>query len=65
MDESSIHAVNAASSGKVAKPAQARTKLPLARVKKIAKMDEDVIALSNSAALVISGATVSSLFPGD
>lgn len=33
-------------------------RLPLARVKKIAKMDEDVIAISNAAALVLAGATV-------
>lgn len=46
-------------SAKVTKSSLQNKRLPLARVKKIAKMDEDVIAISNSAALIIAGATVS------
>lgn len=41
------------------RPQSTNKKLPLSRVKKIAKMDEDVVAISNAAALIISGATVS------
>ncbi|CCG81611.1 putative CBF/NF-Y family transcription factor [Taphrina deformans PYCC 5710] len=58
--KSSSSAAKASTNGsKVSKalPPTGNKKLPLARVKKIAKMDEDVIALSNAAAIVIAGAT--------
>ncbi|ORY85649.1 hypothetical protein BCR37DRAFT_344702 [Protomyces lactucae-debilis] len=47
----------ASPSGTPKKPAAHNRRLPLARVKKIAKMDEDVNNLSNAAALVIASAT--------
>lgn len=47
---------------KVTKPPVLNKKLPLARVKKIAKMDEDVTAISNAAAIIIAGATVRAQF---
>jgi hypothetical protein len=40
------------------RPASHNRRLPLARVKKIAKMDEDVGNLSNAAAMIIASATV-------
>lgn len=40
-------------------------KLPLSRVKKIVKMDEDVIAISNAAAQIISASTVGPPFSED
>lgn len=44
---------------KVSKPTNSNKRLPLSRVKRIAKMDEDVVAISNAGALLITGATVS------
>lgn len=51
--------------GNTQKSQNLNRKLPLSRVKKIVKMDEDVIAISNAAAQIISASTVGLPFSED